>query len=148
MYRKLHVTDLDVSGKHVLTRVDFNAPLTPDGAIADDTRIRRALPTIRHIVESGGKVVLASHMGRPKGRIVPSMSLKPAAAKLAELLGREVMMAPDCVGDTSEGLAARMGDGDVMLLENLRFHGGETSNERDFARRLGHMGDLFVNDAF
>ncbi len=148
MYRKLHVTDLDLPGKRVLTRVDFNVPLTPDGAVADDTRIRRALPTIRHIVESGGRAVLASHLGRPKGKIVRSMTLKPAAARLAELLGREVVMAPDCVGDTSEGHAARMGEGDVLLLENLRFHAGETGNESDFARRLARMGDVFVNDAF
>jgi phosphoglycerate kinase len=148
MYRKLHVTDLDLAGKRVLTRVDFNVPLTPDGAVADDTRIRRALPTIRHIIESGGRAVLASHLGRPKGEIVRSMTLKPVAARLAQLLEREVVMAPDCVGDTSEGLAARMGDGDVLLLENLRFHAGETANESDFARRLGRMGDVFVNDAF
>ena len=148
MYRKLHITDLDLAGNRVLTRVDFNVPLTPEGTLADDTRIRRALPTIRHIIESGGRAVIASHLGRPKGQIVRSMSLKPAAAHLAELLGREVVMAPDCVGDTSEGLVARMGDGDVMLLENLRFHGGETSNDRDFSRRLGRMGDVFVNDAF
>ncbi|HYW69319.1 MAG TPA: phosphoglycerate kinase [bacterium] len=148
MYHKLHVTDLDVSGKRVLTRVDFNVPLTRDGVVADDTRIKRALPTIRHIIESGGRVVLASHMGRPKGQVVPSMSLKPAAARLAELLGREVVMAPDCVGDTAEGLAAQVDDGDIILLENLRFHMGETKNEADFARRLGRMGDVYVNDAF
>ena len=148
MYRKLHVTDLELAGKRVLTRVDFNVPLTPDGAVGDDTRIRRALPTIRRIIESGGRTVLASHLGRPKGQIVRSLSLKPVAARLAELLGRQVLMAPDCVGDTTEGLTVRMGDGDVMLLENLRFHGGETKNEGDFARRLGHVGDIFVNDAF
>lgn len=148
MYRKLHVTDLELARKRVLTRVDFNVPLTPDGAVGDDTRIRRALPTIRRIIESGGRAVLASHLGRPKGQIVRSLSLKPVAARLAELLGRRVLMAPDCVGDTTEGLTARMSNGDVMLLENLRFHGGETRNESDFARRLGHVGDLFVNDAF
>ena len=148
MYRKLHVTDLDLAGKRVLTRVDFNVPLTPDGAVGDDTRIRRALPTIRRIIESGGRTVLASHLGRPKGQIVRSLSLKPVAARLAELLGRQVVIAPDCAGDTTEGLTARMSNGDVMLLENLRFHGGETKNESDFARRLGRVGDLFVNDAF
>jgi phosphoglycerate kinase len=147
-YRKLHVTDLDVRGKRVLTRVDFNVPLTADGEVTDDTRIRRALPTISYILESGGRAVLASHRGRPKGERVPSMSLKPAAARLSELLGREVVMGPDCVGDTTEGLAARMSDGDVLLLENLRFHDGETKNESDFARRLARMGDVYVNDAF
>ena len=148
MHRKLHVTDLDLAGKRVLTRVDFNVPLTPDGAVGDDTRIRRALPTIRHIIESGGKTILASHLGRPKGQIVRSLSLNPVATRLAELLERQVVTAPDCVGDTTEGLTARMSNGDVVLLENLRFHGGETRNESDFARRLGRVGDLFVNDAF
>ncbi|MFH1864877.1 MAG: phosphoglycerate kinase [Candidatus Eisenbacteria bacterium] len=148
MRRKLHITDLDLAGKRVLTRVDFNVPLAPDGSVTDDTRIRRALPTIRYIIDSGGSVVLASHLGRPKGEVVRAMSLKPAAARLAKLLGREVVMGPDCVGDTTEGLAARMNDGDVLLLENLRFHAGETGNERDFARRLGRMGDVYVNDAF
>ena len=148
MYRKLHVTDLDLSGRRVLTRVDFNVPLTRDGGVADDTRIRRALPTIKHIIESGGRVILASHMGRPKGQAVPSLSMKPAAARLAELLGLEVVVAPDCVGDTTEGMAAQLRDGEILLLENLRFHMGETRNETDFARRLGRMGDVYVNDAF
>jgi phosphoglycerate kinase len=148
MHRKLHITDLDLTGKRVLTRVDFNVPLAPDGSVTDDTRITRALPTIRHIVESGGKVVLASHLGRPKGEVVRGMSLKPVAARLAKLLEREVVMGPDCVGDTTEGLAARMCNGDVLLLENLRFHAGETANERDFARRLARLGDVYVNDAF
>ncbi|MFH1690170.1 MAG: phosphoglycerate kinase [Candidatus Eisenbacteria bacterium] len=148
MHRKLHITDLDLAGKRVLTRVDFNVPLAPDGSITDDTRIRRALPTIRYIIESGGRVVLASHLGRPKGEVLRTMSLKPAAARLAKLLERKVVMGPDCVGDTTEGLAARMSDGEVLLLENLRFHAGETSNESDFARRLARMGDVYVNDAF
>jgi phosphoglycerate kinase len=148
MGRKLHVRDVDLAGKRVLTRVDFNVPLKADGGVADDTRIRRALETIRYVVDSGGRAVLASHLGRPKGEFVASMSLRPAAARLAELLGRAVMTAPDCVGDTSEGVVARMSDGDVVLLENLRFHTGETSNETDFSRRLARMGDVYVNDAF
>ena len=148
MSPKLHVKDMELKGKNVLTRVDFNVPLSQDGAVSDDTRIKRALPTIRHIIDHGGKAVLASHLGRPKGQRVPSMSLKPVAERLSELLGREVAMAPDSVGDTTEGLVARMEDGDVLMLENLRFHAGETENEADFARRLARMGDLYVDDAF
>jgi len=148
MYRKLHIRDVELGGRRVLTRVDFNVPLAPDGAVADDTRVRRALPTIRRIIDAGGRAVLASHLGRPKGAVVPSMSLKPAAARLSELLDRSVAVAPDCVGDTAEGLVARMRDGDVLMLENLRFHAGETRNESDFARRLARLGDVYVNDAF
>lgn len=132
----------------MLTRLDFNVPLNERAEITDDTRIRRALPTIRHIAESGGKAVLASHLGRPKGAVVDAMRLRPVAARLQELVGRPVTLAPDCVGDTTEGIVARMNDGDIVLLENLRFHGGESKNETDFARRLARMGDVYVNDAF
>jgi phosphoglycerate kinase len=148
MRAKLHVRNVDVAGRRVLTRVDFNVPLTQDGAVGDDTRIRRALPTIRHIIDHGGKAVLASHLGRPRGARQPSMGLKPVAERLSELLDRDVAIAPDCVGDTTEGLVARMHEGDVLLLENLRFHAGETENESDFARRLARTGDVYVNDAF
>ncbi len=148
MTQKLHVNDLAVEGRRVLTRVDFNVPLNDRGEITDDTRIRSALPTVRHIVDAGGKAVLASHLGRPKGELVDAMRLRPVAARLAELLGLGVTMAPDCVGDTAEGLVARMGNGDVLLLENLRFHRGETKNEPDFAFRLARMGDVYVDDAF
>jgi len=145
---KMNIRDLDVAGKRVLTRVDFNVPLSADGRVADDTRIRRALPTIEYIVDRGGKAVLMSHLGRPKGQPVPEMTLRPAAERLSQLLGRGVTMAPDCVGDSTEGVVARMHDGDVVLLENLRYHAGETKNESDFARRLARMGDVYVNDAF
>jgi 3-phosphoglycerate kinase len=148
MYKKLHLRDVDVAGRRVLTRLDFNVPLTPDGKVADDTRIESALPTIRYIMDAGGRVVIASHLGRPKGVPNPSMSLRPAAGRLGELLGLEIVTAPDSVGDTTEGLVARMRDGDVLMLENLRFHSGETGNEKDFARRLSRMGDVYVNDAF
>jgi phosphoglycerate kinase len=148
MRAKLHLRDMDVAGRRVLTRVDFNVPLTQGGSVGDETRIRRALPTIRYIIENGGRAVLASHLGRPKGTVVRSMSLKPVADRLSELLGREVVMAPDSVGDTTEGLVARMDDGDVLMLENLRFHKGETENEADFSRRLARMGDVYVDDAF
>jgi phosphoglycerate kinase len=148
MTRKLHIRDIDVAGKRVLTRVDFNVPLTDELRVADDKRIVAALPTITHIVEAGGRAILASHLGRPKGTVIPEMSLRPAAARLSELIGRDVVMAPDCVGDTTEGVVARMTDGDIVLLENLRYHSGETKNEPDFARRLARLGDVYVDDAF
>jgi len=148
MTRKLNIRDIDVARKRVLTRVDFNVPLRDDRSVADDKRIVAALPTIRHIIEAGGRAVLASHLGRPKGAVVAGMSLGPAAVRLGELLERHVVMAPDCVGDTTEGVVARMSDGDVVLLENLRYHTGETRNEPDFARRLARLGDVYVNDAF
>ena len=145
---KKHLNDLDIKGKRVLTRVDFNVPLTGDGRVADDTRIRAALPTIEFIIKHGGKAILISHLGRPKGTSVPDLSLRPVSERLSKLLCRGVTMAPDCVGDTTEGVVARMNDGDVTLLENLRFHTGETKNEPDFAHRLARMGDVYVNDAF
>ncbi len=148
MRAKLHVKTLDMRGARVLTRVDFNVPLSEREEITDDTRIRTALPTIRRIVGAGGKAVLMSHLGRPKGEVLESMRLRPAADRLAELLECEVVTAPDCVGDTTEGVVARMANGDVVLLENLRFHKGETKNEEDFSLRLSRMGDLYVNDAF
>ncbi len=145
---KMSLRDLDVAGKRVLIRVDFNVPLAEDGRVGDDTRIRRALPTIEYVVEHDGKAILMSHLGRPKGKVVPEMTLRPAAERLSQLLGRGVTMAPDSVGDSTEGVVARMRDGDIVLLENLRFHEGETKNEPDFARRLARMGDVYVNDAF
>ncbi len=145
---KKHLNDLDIKGKRVLTRVDFNVPLAGDGRVADDTRIRAALPTIEFIIKHGGKAILISHLGRPKGTSVPDLSLRPVSERLSKLLCRGVTMAPDCVGDTTEGVVARMNDGDVTLLENLRFHTGETKNEPDFAHRLARMGDVYVNDAF
>ncbi len=144
----MSLRDLDVAGKRVLIRVDFNVPLAGDGRVGDDTRIRRAIPTIEYVIERGGRAVLMSHLGRPKGKVVPEMTLRPAAERLSQLLGRGVTMAPDCVGDSTEGVVARMRDGDIVLLENLRFHEGETKNEMDFARRLARMGDVYVNDAF
>jgi phosphoglycerate kinase len=148
MTPKLHVRDVDVAGRRVLTRVDFNVPLTDDRQVADETRIVAALPTIRHILAGGGRAIMASHLGRPKGKIVPEMSLRPVAARLSELLERDVAMAPDCVGDTTEGVVARVRDGEAILLENLRYHEGETKNEPDFSRRLARLGDIYVNDAF
>ena len=147
---KLLVTDLDLKGKRVLVRVDFNVPLDDQGNITDDRRIVASLPTIQHVIDQGGRAIVMSHLGRPKGTVVPSMSLAPAARRLGELLipPREVPLAPDCVGPSVQEMVNAMDDGDIMLLENLRFHAEETDNDPTFAQELAHLGDLFVNDAF
>ncbi len=142
---KLSIRDLDLAGRRVLVRVDFNVPLQ-NGEIGDDTRIRSALPTLRHILERGGIPILMSHLGRPKGRVVPELSLMPAAVRLGELMGREVIMAPDCVGPEVEAIAKRAAG--VVMLENLRFHAEEEANDPEFARRLCELGSAYVNDAF
>ncbi|RMF46739.1 MAG: phosphoglycerate kinase [Deltaproteobacteria bacterium] len=148
MFNKLTIDDIEVSGKRVFCRVDFNVPLDENGAITDDTRIRAALPTIRKLVDSNAKLILASHLGRPKGEANPKYSLAPVAPHLSELLGRPVAMAPDCIGPQVEGLVSALNDGDVLLLENLRFHIGEEKNHEDFARQLAALCDVYVNDAF
>jgi phosphoglycerate kinase len=145
--RKLHIRDVHLSGKRILTRVDFNVPLKA-GRVTDDIRIRSALPTVRHIVEAGGVAVLMSHLGRPKGHVVEDLRLGPAAARLSELLGREVGVTPDCVGEEAERVVGNLKAADVVLLENLRFHAGEAKNDPEFARRLARLGDIYVNDAF
>jgi phosphoglycerate kinase len=144
---KKTVRDIDVTGKRVLVRVDFNVPIK-DGKVTDDTRIVAALPTIEYLIEHGAKVILMSHLGRPKGKVVPEMSLRPAAQRLSELLGREVKFVPDCVGPEAESAVASMKAGDVVLLENTRFHPEEKENDPDFAKKLAALGDVFVNDAF
>ncbi len=144
---KKTVRDIDVTGKRVLVRVDFNVPIK-DGKVTDDTRIVAALPTIEYLITHGAKVILMSHLGRPKGKFVPEMSLRPAAERLSELLGREVNFLPDCVGPEVEAAVAAMKPGDVVLLENTRFHPEEEKNDPEFARKLAALGDLFVNDAF
>jgi phosphoglycerate kinase len=145
---KATVRDLDVRGKRALVRVDFNVPLDDHGHITDDTRIRAALPTIRYLLEYGASVVLMSHLGRPKGKVNEAMRLVPVAARLSELLGQPVQMAPDCVGPEVERQAAALRPGRVLLLENLRFHAEEEANDPAFAKQLAGLGDVFVNDAF
>jgi phosphoglycerate kinase len=144
---KLSIRDLDLKNKTVFIRVDFNVPLAPGGQeITSDKRIRASLPTIRYALEQGAGVILASHLGRPKGKPNPEMSLKPAAKRLGELLGREVKMAPDCVGP--EVATMRPAPGGILLLENLRFHAGEEKNDPEFSKQLASLCDLYVNDAF
>lgn len=141
------IRDIDVKGKKVLVRVDFNVPL--DGEkVTDDTRIRAALPTIKALLENGAAVILASHLGRPKGKKDPKFSLKPAAARLSELLGQDVIMAPDCIGEEVSKMAKDLKPGQVMLLENVRFYAQETDNDEAFAKELASLADVYVNDAF
>ena len=141
--------DLDVAGKRVLVRVDFNVPLDDeDGRIIDDTRIRAALPTIEHLLSQGASVILMSHLGRPQGQRVPTLSLAPVAERLSQLLGCAVGMAPDCVGDEVAAQAAALQPGQVLMLENVRFYLEEEQNEQTFAQRLAELGDAYVNDAF
>jgi phosphoglycerate kinase len=144
---KLTIDDLDLAGKKVLVRVDFNVPIA-EGRVADDLRIVAALPTIRKITGSGASAILMSHLGRPKGSPDPKYSLRPVAGRLAELLGEPVAFATDCVGESARRKAAALQPGEVLLLENLRFHPGEEANDRDFALALAGLGDLYVNDAF
>ncbi|MDA0653829.1 MAG: phosphoglycerate kinase [Proteobacteria bacterium] len=141
------IADLDVKGKRVLVRADLNVPLR-DGRITDATRIERSAETIRELSERGARVIVLSHFGRPKGKRVPEMSLAPVAAELARILGREVAFADDCIGDPAREVVGRIGDGDVAMLENLRYHEQEEANDDEFAARLASLGDFYVNDAF
>ena len=145
---KKTIKDFDVKGKRVLIRVDFNVPLDDKQKITDDIRIRKAIPTIEYALKSPAKVILMSHLGRPKGEVKPKMSLRPAAERLSKLIGRKVTFLSDCVGEGIEKEVAGMKDGDIALLENLRFHKEETKNDSDFAKKLSSLGDIFINDAF
>jgi phosphoglycerate kinase len=145
---KKTVRDVDLKGKRVLCRVDFNVPLK-GGKISDDTRIRESLPTLRYILEQPGtRLVLMSHLGRPKDKPEPEYSLKPVAQRLSELLGRPVAMADECVGEAVEAQASALAAGQVLLLENVRFHKAESENSPEFAAKLARLGDIYVNDAF
>jgi phosphoglycerate kinase len=145
--KKLTVEDLDLHGKRALMRVDFNVPLE-DGKVANDNRIKAALPTIRYIAGKGGMLVLMSHLGRPKGTKVAEMSLKPCVAVLSRLLGKDVAFVDDCIGEAVETAANGLKDGDVLLLENLRYYKEETDNDSEFAGKLAKLGDMYINDAF
>lgn len=145
---KLTIDDLELAGKQVLVRVDFNVPLNGEGHITDDTRIVGSLPTIRKILSEEGKAILMSHLGRPKGKVMESLRLTPVAELLGQLLDQRVEMAPDCIGEEVQALVAAMEEGDCLLLENLRFHPEEEANGEDFSRELASLGDLYVNDAF
>ncbi|HEX9935828.1 MAG TPA: phosphoglycerate kinase [Longimicrobium sp.] len=148
---KLSLNDLPAEalrGRRALVRVDFNVPLDEDGTIADDTRISATVPTLRHLVDAGARIVLLSHFGRPKGKVVPEMSLRPCAARLGELLRREVRFLDQSVGPEAVAATHQLGDGDVLLLENTRFHAGEEKNDTELARQMAELCDVYVNDAF
>jgi phosphoglycerate kinase len=143
------IDQLDIVGKRLFVRVDFNVPLDPETLeVKDDARIRAVLPTVRYAIGKKAKVILASHLGRPDGKVVPSLSLEPAGARLSELLGRDVTFADDCVGDGVRKLVADLREGSVLLLENLRFHPQEEANDEGFSRELASLCDVYVNDAF
>jgi phosphoglycerate kinase len=144
---KKSVRDVEVAGKKVFVRVDFNVPLE-NGAITDDTRIRETLPTIRYVMEKGAKIILASHMGRPKGEVVEDLRLTPVAARLSELLGKPVIKADDSIGEVVKAKVDALQNGGVLLLENVRFHAGEEKNDPELAKAFAQLADLFVNDAF
>ena len=146
--KKLSINDLNLKDKKVLVRVDFNVPLDENLNVTDDIRIVSSLPTIKKIISDGGKAILMSHLGRPKGKVNPKYSLKPAAEKLAELLGKNVILAPDCIGEEVKKIVNSMKPGDVVLLENLRFHQEEEKNDAGFAKQLSELGDIYINDAF
>ena len=148
MLNKKSVEDLQVNGKKVLVRVDFNVPLDENKNVTDDNRIVGALPTIKYLVNNNAKVILCSHLGRPKGEFNEKYSLKPVVKRLSELLGQEVKMADDVIGESAKKLASELKDGEVLVLENVRFHKEETDNDREFSKELASMADLYVNDAF
>jgi len=146
--KKQTIEDVNLRDKRVLIRADFNVPLDEAHQITDDTRIRSTLPTINRAVDEGARVILCSHLGRPKGSADVKYSLAPVAKRLQRLLGKEVLFAPDCIGPAAETLLAKMKPGDVLLLENLRFHAGEEQNDEAFSKALASLADVYINDAF
>ncbi len=148
MLNKKTIEDINVSGKRVLVRCDFNVPLDENNNITDENRIVGVLPTIKYLINHNAKVILCSHLGRPKGQFNPKYSLKPVAKRLSELLQKEVVMAEDVIGESAKKAVASMKEGDVVLLENVRFHKEEEKNDPDFAKELASLADIFVNDAF
>ncbi len=147
MFNKKTIRDIDVKGKRVLVRVDFNVPIK-DGVVGDDTRIRAALPTIEYLLENDAALILCSHLGRPKGQPLPEYSLKPVAEHLATLLGKPVAFAEDCIGPKAESAAGALKSGDVLVLENTRYHAGETKNDPEMAKQMASLAEVFINDAF
>ena len=145
---KKTITDVNVENKRVFVRADFNVPLDENCNITDDTRIQKTLPTIKYLLDHKAAVILASHLGRPKGQVVEKYSLKPVAKRLSELLGLDVKFAPDCVGAETKAMADALKPGEVLLLENLRFHKEEEKNGEDFARQLASLAEVGINDAF
>jgi phosphoglycerate kinase len=148
IFKKNSIEDLTIKGKRVFIRADFNVPLDDNLRITDDRRIRSTLPTINYAIDEGAKVILSSHLGRPKGKADPRLSLAPVAKRLQRLLNKEVIFSPDCIGSQVESLVSKMKEGDVLLLENLRYHPGEENNDEEFARALVRLADVYVNDAF
>ena len=145
---KATIRDIPIRGKRVFIRVDFNVPLSKEGQVTDDTRIRAVLPTLSYALEEGASIILASHLGRPRGKVDPAYSLSPVATRLQALLGTSVRLAPDCVGEAVEAMARALAPGEVLLLENVRFHPQEEANDAAFAQALARLGEVFVNDAF
>ncbi|MEK7865357.1 MAG: phosphoglycerate kinase [Planctomycetota bacterium] len=145
---KLTLQDVGVKGKRVLMRVDYNVPIDDKGTILDDIRIKASLPSIKYILDNGGKVVLMSHLGRPEGQKDDKLKMEPIAARLEKLLGRPVKQLPDCIGSEVEKAVSKLKDGECVLLENLRFYPGEEANDDDFSRKLAYLGNVYVNDAF
>ncbi|MEJ2628814.1 MAG: phosphoglycerate kinase, partial [bacterium] len=146
--KKLLIKDINIKSKYVLMRVDFNVPLDENQKVTDDKRIRAALPTIQYAIDQGARLVLMSHLGRPDGTVIPEMSLKPAAESLEKLLGRPVAFVKDCIGPEVEKTVKSLNNGEVLVLENLRFHKEEKKNDPEFAQKLAQWGEVYVNDAF
>jgi len=148
MLNKKSIKDIDVAGKKVFIRVDYNVPMDKAGNITEDTRIRATLPTLKHLLDQNAAIIIASHLGRPKGAVVPEFSLAPVAERLSTLIGKEVIVAPDCVGPEVEALAKDLKPGQILMLENLRYHKEEEKNDPEFSKQLASLADVVVNDAF